>query len=180
MLKKTCRKQKHRPPVVSILTSGHDMAHVLHRQSRVLVLGVDTDHSMTQSSHRQDGSGRKRSTWDTRPIYIDTHSAQRRLSETLPNSGTNVDLCIYLRIATVRASGEEAQGQITSGFRPWVWNTFRKASHEDTDPKTHTHIYRHGLDMVNMVEKFLMKLTKMTSFLTGISTVSYNEHAQGG
>lgn len=32
------------------------------------------------------------------------------------------------------ASGEVAQGQMTSGFRPWDWNTFRKASQEDTDP----------------------------------------------
>lgn len=32
------------------------------------------------------------------------------------------------------ASGEVAQGQITSGFSPWDWNTFRKASQEDTDP----------------------------------------------
>lgn len=40
----------------------------------------------------------------------------------------------YLRIATVMASGEVAQGQITSGFSPWDWNTFRKASQEDTDP----------------------------------------------
>lgn len=41
----------------------------------------------------------------------------------------------YLRMATVMASGEVAQGQMTSGFRPWDWNTFRKASQEDTDPE---------------------------------------------
>lgn len=40
----------------------------------------------------------------------------------------------YLRMATVSASGEVAHGQITSGFRPWDWKTFRKASHDDTDP----------------------------------------------
>lgn len=40
----------------------------------------------------------------------------------------------HLRIATVRASGEVAHGQITSGFRPWDWKTFRKASQDDTDP----------------------------------------------
>ena len=34
------------------------------------------------------------------------------------------------------ASGDVAQGQITSGFSPWDWNTFRKASQEDTDPGT--------------------------------------------
>lgn len=39
-------------------------------------------------------------------------------------------------MATVMASGEEAQGQIISGFSPWDWNTFRKASHEETDPET--------------------------------------------
>lgn len=42
---------------------------------------------------------------------------------------------LYLRMATVRASGEVAHGQMTSGFKPWDWNTFRKASHEDTDPE---------------------------------------------
>lgn len=42
---------------------------------------------------------------------------------------------IYRRMATVMASGEVAQGQMTSGFRPWDWNTFRKASQEDTDPE---------------------------------------------
>lgn len=33
------------------------------------------------------------------------------------------------------ASEELAQGQITSGLKPLDWNTFRKASHEDIDPK---------------------------------------------
>lgn len=42
---------------------------------------------------------------------------------------------MHLRMATVMASGEVAQGQMTSGFRPWDWNTFRKASQEDTDPE---------------------------------------------
>lgn len=37
-------------------------------------------------------------------------------------------------MATVMASGEVAQGQMTSGFSPWDWNTFRKASQDDTDP----------------------------------------------
>lgn len=40
----------------------------------------------------------------------------------------------YLRMATVRASGDVAHGQMTSGLRPWDWNTFRKASQDDTDP----------------------------------------------
>lgn len=40
----------------------------------------------------------------------------------------------HLRMATVMASGELAQGHMTSGFRPWDWNTFRKASQDDTDP----------------------------------------------
>lgn len=50
--------------------------------------------------------------------------------------GTALNTCRYLRMATVMASGEEAHGQIISGFRPWDWNTFRKASQDDTDPKT--------------------------------------------
>jgi hypothetical protein len=40
----------------------------------------------------------------------------------------------YLRMATVRASGELAQGQMTSGLRPLDWKTLRKASQEDIDP----------------------------------------------
>lgn len=41
----------------------------------------------------------------------------------------------YLRIAAVRASGELAQGQITSGRNPLLWKTFRNASQEEMDPK---------------------------------------------
>lgn len=44
-------------------------------------------------------------------------------------------LTTHLRMATVMASGDVAHGQITSGFNPCVWNTFRNASHEDTDPE---------------------------------------------
>lgn len=40
----------------------------------------------------------------------------------------------YLRKATVSASGELAQGQMTSGLRPLDWKTLRKASQEDMDP----------------------------------------------
>lgn len=40
----------------------------------------------------------------------------------------------YLRMATVRASGELAQGQMTSGLRPLDWKTLRKASQEEMDP----------------------------------------------
>lgn len=40
----------------------------------------------------------------------------------------------YLRMATVSASGELAQGQMTSGLRPLDWKTLRKASQEDMDP----------------------------------------------
>lgn len=40
----------------------------------------------------------------------------------------------YLRMATVSASGELAQGQMTSGLRPLDWKTLRKASQEDIDP----------------------------------------------
>lgn len=52
----------------------------------------------------------------------------------LKNSKEKYGSVTHLRIATVIASGEVAQGQITSGFSPWDWNTFRKASQEDTDP----------------------------------------------
>lgn len=37
-------------------------------------------------------------------------------------------------MATVRASGELAQGQMTSALSPLVWKTFRKASQEEMDP----------------------------------------------
>lgn len=40
----------------------------------------------------------------------------------------------YLRMATVSASGEVAQGQMTSGLRPLDWKTLRNASQEDMDP----------------------------------------------
>lgn len=40
----------------------------------------------------------------------------------------------YLRIATVRASGELAQGQMTSCRRPLLWKTLRNASQEEIDP----------------------------------------------
>lgn len=38
-------------------------------------------------------------------------------------------------MATVMASGDVAHGQMTSGFKPWAWNTFKNASHDETDPK---------------------------------------------
>lgn len=41
----------------------------------------------------------------------------------------------YLRMATVSASGELAQGQMTSGLRPLAWKTLRNASQEDMDPE---------------------------------------------
>lgn len=41
----------------------------------------------------------------------------------------------YLRIATVRASGELAQGQMTSCLRPLLWKTLRNASQEEIDPE---------------------------------------------
>lgn len=42
---------------------------------------------------------------------------------------------MYLRIATVSASGELAHGQMTSGFKPFVWKTLRKASQDEIDPE---------------------------------------------
>lgn len=43
-------------------------------------------------------------------------------------------LYVYLLKATVRASGELAQGHMTSDFRPLDWKTLRKASQEEMDP----------------------------------------------
>lgn len=40
----------------------------------------------------------------------------------------------YLRMATVSASGELAQGQMTSWRRPLLWKTLRNASQEEIDP----------------------------------------------
>lgn len=37
-------------------------------------------------------------------------------------------------MATVSASGELAQGQMTSCRRPLLWNTLRNASQEEIDP----------------------------------------------
>lgn len=37
-------------------------------------------------------------------------------------------------MATVRASGELAQGQMTSCRRPLLWKTLRNASQEEMDP----------------------------------------------
>lgn len=42
---------------------------------------------------------------------------------------------LYLRMATVRASGELAQGQMTSWRRPLLWKTLRNASQEEIDPR---------------------------------------------
>lgn len=44
-------------------------------------------------------------------------------------------VCMYLLIATVRASGELAQGQMTSDFKPLDWKTLRKASQDEIDPE---------------------------------------------
>lgn len=53
------------------------------------------------------------------------------------NMWTCVCACVYLLIATVRASGELAQGHMTSGFKPLVWKTLRKASQDEIDPERH-------------------------------------------
>lgn len=62
-----------------------------------------------------------------------THVIGRKV-HSLRLSAFRVSKMSHLRIATVKASGEVAHGQITSGFRPWDWKTFRKASQDDTDP----------------------------------------------
>lgn len=53
----------------------------------------------------------------------------------LPSGSLILNLNIqYLLIATVRASGELAQGQMTSCLRPLLWKTLRNASQEEIDP----------------------------------------------
>lgn len=49
---------------------------------------------------------------------------------------SSVKFCmsVYLLKATVRASGELAQGHMTSDLRPLDWKTLRKASQEEMDP----------------------------------------------
>lgn len=47
----------------------------------------------------------------------------------------SVCVCVYLLIATVRASGELAQGHMTSDLRPLDWKTLRKASQDEMDPE---------------------------------------------
>lgn len=58
----------------------------------------------------------------------------------------------YLRIATVSASEELAQGQMTSGLKPLDWNTFRNASQEDIDPRKKHHIIRNIFLRVGKLE----------------------------
>lgn len=50
-------------------TSGHDVAHILNGESRVLVLCVHPDHPVTQSAHGQYGPGWKWSSSCTRPTH---------------------------------------------------------------------------------------------------------------
>lgn len=52
----------------------------------------------------------------------------------LPSWGSPAVLQLYLRMATVSASGELAQGQMTSWRRPLLWKTLRNASQEEIDP----------------------------------------------
>lgn len=77
-----------------------------------------------------------------------------------------------LRMATVMASGELAQGQMTSGFRPWLWKTLRKASHDDTDPagqreEGESHWKRKRGEAARRQES-----------LTGVGPIGHDEHAQ--
>lgn len=127
------------------------MTHVLHGEGGVLVLGVDPDDAVAQSAHGQDGTGREGGAghpWsgDRTRAHSDhpcIHTFQTEIesfelficpSNDESNISILVYLAAYLRMATVMASGEAAHGQMTSGFSPWDWNTFRKASHDDTDP----------------------------------------------
>lgn len=93
----------------------------------------------------------------------------------------------YLRMATVRASGEVAHGQITSGFRPWDWNTFRKASHDDTDPddKHGQKRYQNRVETVKNMSVHGRSFYKEGMFvqvkwLTWVRSISHNEHTYGG
>lgn len=95
------------------------MSHILDSESRVLVFSVDPDDPMTQPSHGQDGSCWKRSTGDPRPGER-SHN-QQTIINAIKNGIPAVLFClkiIYLRMATVMASGDVAHGQMTSGFKP--------------------------------------------------------------
>lgn len=61
----------------------------------------------------------------------------------------------YLRMATVRASEEVAQGQMTSGRSPRAWKTFKKASHDEIDPADERAQDRGQLDMTHKTSSFI-------------------------
>lgn len=103
-----------------------------------------------------------------------------------------VSVCVYLLIATVRASGELAQGHMTSDLRPLDWKTLRKASQDEMDPGGDAGRSKQGPSLA-----FLLRLlTSALSFvcqgafgerqvtalgltvLTGIGTISHHQHAQ--
>lgn len=52
---------------MQLLTSRHNVAHILNSESRVFVLCVHPDHAVAQPTHGQDGSGWQWSSSCTRP-----------------------------------------------------------------------------------------------------------------
>lgn len=87
------------------------------------------------------------------------------------DSGKEFDL----RMATVRASGEVAHGQMTSGFKPCDWKTLRKASQDDTDPasgRQNQCVSKRGWKMQNM--------RSWKSQLTWVCSICNNQHAYRG
>lgn len=63
----------------------------------------------------------------------------------------------YLRIATVRASGELAQGQMTSCLRPLLWKTLRNASQEEIDPGVRKEKLEEKNNLISEVTLFKLK-----------------------
>lgn len=54
------------PIFPSLLTSRHDVPHILYSQGWIFIFSVDPDDTMTQAAHREDGSSREGGTRDSR------------------------------------------------------------------------------------------------------------------
>lgn len=154
-------------PSLLFLTSRHDMSHILYSQGGVLVLCVDPDDTVTKAAHGEDGTSREGGTWDSRSTQHQQWYFFNQTNVVVTKSESVPVTC--LRIATVMASGEVAHGQMTSGFSPWDWNTFRKASQEDTDPgRQEIQHFKPNLCYFGRVRRY--------EALTGVSTISNNQH----
>lgn len=64
-------------------------------------------------------------------LEADSHAPQHRYCSCMRKTSKQPP---HLRMATVNASGDVAQGQMTSGLSPLDWKTLRNASQEDMDP----------------------------------------------